>query len=67
VNLNLLEALARQRGEELCREAEFRERHRQERAGGVVGARQPSRVRRRMGFLLLGAGNRLLMEPGAAS
>lgn len=62
-----LETVARQRGKELCREAEFRQRH-----GSVSKVRatvpsQTGRVRRRLGFMLVGAGNRLLTEARTAS
>ena len=65
MNPGLLQALERQRREELCRKVEFRQRHSpQERATKV--ATRPSRVRARLGFLLVEAGNRLLMGSSTA-
>ena len=65
MNPALFQVLARQRREELCRKVEFRQRHGpQERATKVVS--RPSRVRKRLGFLLVGAGNRLLAGSSTA-
>lgn len=65
MNTTLLHALARQRQEELCRKVEFRQRHSPQETATEVASR-PRRVRARLGCLLVGAGNRLLMEAGAA-
>lgn len=58
MQLVMLGSLARQRQEELCREAEFRQRHR---LRNCAGTRETGRLRRRLGHLLVGAGNRLIM------
>jgi hypothetical protein len=57
--------LARQRQEELCRKVEFQQRHGPPQMATDAASR-PSRVRARVGFLLVGAGNRLLIGSSTA-
>ncbi len=65
MNSSLLQALARQRQEEICRKVEFRQRHAPAERASNASSR-PRRVRAKLGFFLVGAGNRLLMGSSAA-
>ena len=65
MNPALFQVLTRQRREELCRKVEFRQRHGPH-ARTTEGDSRPSHVRTKLGFLLVGVGNRLLMGSSAA-